>query len=317
MTDSSGTVIYNCTFNPFGEQFGCSPDNPSNHYRFTGKERDSEDNLDDFGARYFSSSMGRWMTPDWSARPTTAPYAEFGDPQSLNLYLYVRNDPVSVADADGHVGWDGGVDSDFNFAMKIIHDKDFWDRVRQDSHMPKWEGGQGQSKCGFWCRLGQRMKNGLTGHGFKTNEQLLPKGTVTTSQEFWLKPNFYSGSVAVGPTSQSVAYVPSWDTLYYSPGAATGAGIALTAGKASDPDGFASGTSGSVCFFSGVGGCAGASTSGDTAVQVGVGVGGWGASAGYGLTPDEILKGMVNSIPNDPTIPKGVAVMGVRPEDIF
>jgi RHS repeat-associated protein len=106
MTDSVGTVISNCTFNPFGEQVGCSPDNPSNHYRFTGKERDTESGLDDFGARYFSSSMGRWMMPDWSARPVTVPYAEFGDPQSLNLYLYVRNDPVSRADVDGHIGGD-------------------------------------------------------------------------------------------------------------------------------------------------------------------------------------------------------------------
>lgn len=36
------------------------------------------------------------------ARPTAVPYAVFGDPQSLNLYGYVRNDPVSRADADGH-----------------------------------------------------------------------------------------------------------------------------------------------------------------------------------------------------------------------
>jgi hypothetical protein len=35
------------------------------------------------------------MTPDWDPRPTTVPYAVFGDPQSLNLYGYVRNDPVS------------------------------------------------------------------------------------------------------------------------------------------------------------------------------------------------------------------------------
>jgi RHS repeat-associated protein len=104
MTDNTGSVISNCTFNAFGEQVLCSPNNASNHYRFTGKERDNEDNLDDFSARYFSSSMGRWLTPDWSARPATVPYASFGDPQSLNLYLYVRNDPVSRADADGHVG---------------------------------------------------------------------------------------------------------------------------------------------------------------------------------------------------------------------
>jgi hypothetical protein len=42
------------------------------------------------------------MTPDWAARATAVPYAVFGDPQSLNLYGYVRNDPVSIADADGH-----------------------------------------------------------------------------------------------------------------------------------------------------------------------------------------------------------------------
>jgi RHS repeat-associated protein len=77
-------------------------DNDANNYKFTGKERDSESGLDNFGARYFTSSMGRFMTPDWSARPTTVPYATFGDPQSLNLYGYVRNDPVSRADADGH-----------------------------------------------------------------------------------------------------------------------------------------------------------------------------------------------------------------------
>jgi hypothetical protein len=42
------------------------------------------------------------MTPDWAARPTTVPYAVFGDPQSLNLYNYVRNDPISRIDPDGH-----------------------------------------------------------------------------------------------------------------------------------------------------------------------------------------------------------------------
>ena len=33
-------------------------------YKFTGKERDSESGLDNFGARYNASSMGRFMTPD-------------------------------------------------------------------------------------------------------------------------------------------------------------------------------------------------------------------------------------------------------------
>ena len=44
------------------------------------------------------------MTPDWAAKPTTVPYAKFGDPQTLNLYAYVENGPVNRVDADGHVG---------------------------------------------------------------------------------------------------------------------------------------------------------------------------------------------------------------------
>lgn len=88
-------------FYPFGGEMQFC-DRAFQHYKFTGKERDSESGLDNFGARYFTSNLGRFMTPDWAARPTAVPYAVFGDPQSLNLYTYVRNDPVSRADADGH-----------------------------------------------------------------------------------------------------------------------------------------------------------------------------------------------------------------------
>jgi RHS repeat-associated protein len=71
-------------------------------YKFTGKERDAESGLDDFGARYHASALGRFMTPDWDAKPVAVPYAKFGDPQTLNLYSYVENGPVNRADADGH-----------------------------------------------------------------------------------------------------------------------------------------------------------------------------------------------------------------------
>jgi RHS repeat-associated protein len=70
--------------------------------RYTGKERDQESGLDYFGARYYASSMGRFMSPDWAAQEEPVPYAVLGDPQSLNLYSYVRNNPLSHADPDGH-----------------------------------------------------------------------------------------------------------------------------------------------------------------------------------------------------------------------
>jgi RHS repeat-associated protein len=61
---------------------------------FTGKERDTESGNDYFGARYYASSMGRFMSPDWSAKEDPVPYAQLDDPQSLNLYSYVRNNPL-------------------------------------------------------------------------------------------------------------------------------------------------------------------------------------------------------------------------------
>jgi RHS repeat-associated protein len=69
---------------------------------FTEKERDTESGNDYFGARYYSSSMGRFMSPDWSAKVTPVPYAKLDNPQSLNLYAYVLNNPLTHVDPDGH-----------------------------------------------------------------------------------------------------------------------------------------------------------------------------------------------------------------------
>ena len=70
-------------------------------HKFTGKERDAESGNDYFGARYYSSAMGRFMSPDWSAKAEPVPYAKLDNPQSLNLYAYVLNNPLSRADLDG------------------------------------------------------------------------------------------------------------------------------------------------------------------------------------------------------------------------
>ena len=69
----------------------------------TGKERDSESGNDYFGARYYSSAMGRFLSPDWSAVIEPVPYAKLDNPQSLNLYAYVLNNPMTGRDQDGHV----------------------------------------------------------------------------------------------------------------------------------------------------------------------------------------------------------------------
>jgi RHS repeat-associated protein len=65
--------------------------------QFTGKERDQESGLDYFGARYYSSNMGRWMSPD----PGWFMFANILNPQSLNLYNHALNNPLAFIDIDG------------------------------------------------------------------------------------------------------------------------------------------------------------------------------------------------------------------------
>ncbi len=65
--------------------------------RYTGKERDAESGLDYFGARYYASSMGRFMSPD----PSALYFADPMNPQTLNLYSYALNNPLKLTDPTG------------------------------------------------------------------------------------------------------------------------------------------------------------------------------------------------------------------------
>ncbi|HEU4713185.1 MAG TPA: discoidin domain-containing protein [Pyrinomonadaceae bacterium] len=84
--------------------------------QFTSKERDVETGLDYFLARYYSSTQGRFTSPDefsggpdqvyalgkGDAEKQALPYADITQPQSLNKYQYTYNSPLNYVDADGH-----------------------------------------------------------------------------------------------------------------------------------------------------------------------------------------------------------------------
>ena len=64
--------------------------------KFTGYERDTESGLDYAHARYYANMQGRFTSPD--------PFAgsmNLRNPQSLNRYTYVRNNPVKLVDPSG------------------------------------------------------------------------------------------------------------------------------------------------------------------------------------------------------------------------
>ena len=71
--------------------------------------------MDFFLARYYSGAQGRFLSPDefkggivdpftgkQISQPGPLPYADIGDPQTLNKYGYVRNNPLHYIDPDGH-----------------------------------------------------------------------------------------------------------------------------------------------------------------------------------------------------------------------
>ena len=95
------SVCYDADFYPFGGERDVTASCAQN-YKFEGKERDSETQNDDFGARYYSWRVGRWLSADWSSVPAPVPYANLANPQTLNLYAMVSDNPETFADLDGH-----------------------------------------------------------------------------------------------------------------------------------------------------------------------------------------------------------------------
>jgi len=68
----------------------------SNRKKFTGYERDAETGLDFAQARYFSSTEGRFTSAD-------SLLGSLANPQSLNRYAYVVNNPLNSTDPTGHL----------------------------------------------------------------------------------------------------------------------------------------------------------------------------------------------------------------------
>jgi len=96
-------VIETRTDTPYGMNTSCTGTDVSPMH-FTGKQKDTESGNDYFGARYLASgtNLGRFMTPDWASDGSPVPYAKLDNPQTLNLYVYLRNNPLNTIDPDGH-----------------------------------------------------------------------------------------------------------------------------------------------------------------------------------------------------------------------
>ena len=103
VTDYTGAVVEDKLFYPWGQDWAMV--GTLYEQRFAKlQHRDSETSLDPTPNRMFSSTQGRWLSPD----PL---FGSVANPQSLNRYAYVLNNACSATDASGLGPGDDGGDS--------------------------------------------------------------------------------------------------------------------------------------------------------------------------------------------------------------
>jgi len=92
--DSSGVKVAELRYRAYGETRYSSGTTPTSR-RFTGQLEEGTIGLYDYGARFYDPLLGRFLSAD-----TVVP--EPGNPQALNRYAYVLNNPLKYTDPSGH-----------------------------------------------------------------------------------------------------------------------------------------------------------------------------------------------------------------------
>jgi RHS repeat-associated protein len=92
----AGAVVETCMSQPFGDNLQCAGTD-SSPYKFGKLERDGESGDDHAQHRDYNSNPYRWLTPD----PLGKKAVKLDDPQTWNMYAYVRNNPTTLTDPTG------------------------------------------------------------------------------------------------------------------------------------------------------------------------------------------------------------------------
>jgi RHS repeat-associated protein len=108
VTDHVSEAVARQLYHPYGSPRWSQGTLPTD-YGFTGQRLEAGLGLMDYGARFYSPKLGRFISPD----PIVP---KPGDPQALNRYSYVLNNPMKYRDPSGHwidtaldlifIGWD-------------------------------------------------------------------------------------------------------------------------------------------------------------------------------------------------------------------
>jgi len=98
VTDAAGAVVEESVYYPYGKDRARSGPYRS-EYRFTGKELDDETGLHYFGARYYDSVTGRFVSVDQKYCEYTK---DVNNANQKNIYSYASNNPLNFIDPTGN-----------------------------------------------------------------------------------------------------------------------------------------------------------------------------------------------------------------------
>ena len=98
LSDAAGGEVGRVQYDPYGEVLTSTLPVTLTDRLFTGARFDGTIGLYQMGARWYDPALGRWLQPD-SIVP------EPGNPQALNRYAYVYNNPLRYTDPSGHFPW--------------------------------------------------------------------------------------------------------------------------------------------------------------------------------------------------------------------
>ena len=140
-TDANGAVIARHDYHPFGEEIftaqrttGLNYSADSVRKQFTGYERDTETDLDFAQARLYANKLGRFSSTDPILMEPSRPL----DPQRINLYGYVRNNPLVLVDPTGQIIDDSSLDDNEDYQkwkaafLATKKGKKLWEKYNND-----------------------------------------------------------------------------------------------------------------------------------------------------------------------------------------
>ena len=113
VTASTGAILFSSDYLPFGASFGTSG-SFTPEFEYTGKLVDLT-GLYYYGARFYDPSIDRFVTEDTST-------GSLEDPQSLDRYVYARDDPEAITDPTGHGWWSSLTSAVSNGANTLASD---------------------------------------------------------------------------------------------------------------------------------------------------------------------------------------------------